>query len=111
MMRTLTHLGGARATVLPALALVPFDRTRLVGSTMLLANDSSHLAVQVLKRLVARPRPCDANGFPLAVISLPDPFSFPSGHAAAAVSVAASASLHVPELAPVLLPLALLVAA
>lgn len=27
-----------------------------------------------------RPRPCDALGRPLALVDLPDPFSFPSGH-------------------------------
>jgi len=50
----------------------------------LFALTSSHLAVQVLKRAVARARPCDANGRLLALIDLPDPYSFPSGHAAAA---------------------------
>lgn len=77
----------------------------------LLANAPSHVAVQILKRTVARPRPCDPCGRPLALVDLPDPFSFPSGHAAAASAVAATVALHTPLLAPVLLPLAAAVAA
>ncbi|MGH7671529.1 MAG: phosphatase PAP2 family protein [Gemmatimonadales bacterium] len=78
---------------------------------MLVANALSHVAVQVLKRAVARARPCDANGRLLALVDLPDPFSFPSGHAAAASAVATTLSLHHPLLAPALLALAALVAA
>ena len=58
----------------------------------------------------ARPRPSDAYGRPLALIELPDPFSFPSGHTAAATAVATTVALHVPLLTPVLLPLAAAVA-
>lgn len=48
----------------------------------------SHLLVQILKRTIVRPRPnAPIDGF---LIAPPDPFSFPSGHAAAALSVAAS---------------------
>jgi undecaprenyl-diphosphatase len=108
--RALTHLGGARVSVGAGLALVAAGERRL-GLATLVANASSHLAVQVLKRTVARARPCDATGRPLALVDLPDPFSFPSGHAAAAAAVAATISLHVPVLAPALLPLAALVAA
>jgi undecaprenyl-diphosphatase len=68
------------------------------------------LVVQVLKRWVARPRPCDASGQPLALVPLPDPFSFPSGHAAAATAVAVTLSLAVPPLTGILFPLAVLVA-
>jgi undecaprenyl-diphosphatase len=67
--------------------------------------------VQVLKRTVARARPCDASGRPLALVDLPDPFSFPSGHAAAVSAVTATLCLHQPILAVVLCPLAALVAA
>jgi undecaprenyl-diphosphatase len=47
---------------------------------------------------------------PLALVDLPDPYSFPSGHAAAATAVATSISLAHPALAPALLPLAMLIA-
>jgi len=78
---------------------------------VLLANAASHVVVQLLKRLVARPRPCDGFGRPLALVELPDPFSFPSGHAAAATAVAATLTFARPLLAPFVLPLAVLVAA
>jgi undecaprenyl-diphosphatase len=77
---------------------------------MLAANLLSHLPVQILKRLVARPRPADALGRPLALVPLPDPFSFPSGHAAAATAVATPAVLAHPWLGPVVVPLVVLVA-
>ncbi len=44
------------------------------------------------------------------MVDLPDPFSFPSGHAAAATAVAATVTLVDPVLGPVVLPLAALVA-
>jgi undecaprenyl-diphosphatase len=109
-MRWLTHLGGARFTLATGLALLPFGgATTRLGLTVLLANTLSHAAVQVLKRTVVRARPCDPNGQSLALVNLPDPFSFPSGHTAAAVSVAATLTFAEPLLGPVLLPLAALV--
>jgi undecaprenyl-diphosphatase len=74
------------------------------------ANAGSHVLVQVLKRAVARARPCDAMGRPLALVDLPDPHSFPSGHAAAATAVAVTIVLAHPLSAPLLLPLAGMVA-
>jgi len=108
-MRWLTHLGGARFTLGVGLALVAAGQPRL-GLAALLANTGSHLVVQILKRAVARVRPCDASGTPLALVDLPDPHSFPSGHAAAATAVAATVALAHPMIAPVVLPLAGLVA-
>lgn len=110
MMRTLTHLGGARVSIAIGLLLVASGEP-LLGLAALFALTTSHLAVQLLKRVVARPRPCDANGRPLALIDLPDPFSFPSGHAAAACAVSGTIAIAHPLLAPILLPLAALVAA
>lgn len=87
--RQLTHLGGAPFTIALPLVFVGLGGAeRRLGLAMLLANAVSHVAVQVLKRLVQRPRPCDAAGHPLALVPLPDPFSFPSGHAAAATALA-----------------------
>lgn len=108
MIRWLTHLGGARATIGTSLVLLACGQWRL-GFATGLANALSHVAVQVLKRAVARPRPCDADGRPLALVDLPDPFSFPSGHAAAATALAATVSLQHLVLAPALLPVAALV--
>ncbi|HKW42197.1 MAG TPA: phosphatase PAP2 family protein [Gemmatimonadales bacterium] len=108
-MRWLTHLGGARITLGIGVALVALGEPRL-GLTALLANAGSHLLVQVLKRAVARARPCDAGGRPLALVDLPDAHSFPSGHAAAATAVAVTVALGHPVIAPVALPLAATVA-
>ena len=111
MMRLLTHLGGARATILASFGLILLGgNDRRVGVVALAGNVFSHLLVQVLKRTVARPRPCDANGAPLALIDLPDPFSFPSGHAAAAFAVALPIAFAHAWLAPLVLGLATLVA-
>jgi len=90
--------------------LVALPGERHLGVAVLVANAASHLAVQVLKRTVARRRPCDVHGLPLALVDLPDPYSFPSGHAAAVTAVATSISLAHPALSPVLLSLAAAVA-
>ncbi len=107
MTRAITHLGGARATILAGLLLVLVEPR--VGAAALAANALSHLVVQALKRTVARPRPCGPDGAPLALVDLPDPFSFPSGHAAAAVSVAVPVTFAWPWSAPVALGLAAVV--
>jgi undecaprenyl-diphosphatase len=108
-MRRLTHLGGARVTLGVGGALIALGEGRL-GAAVLLANAGSHVVVQLLKRTVARPRPCDVSGRSLALVDLPDPHSFPSGHAAAATAVAATVAIAHPLLVPVALPLAVLVA-
>jgi undecaprenyl-diphosphatase len=108
-MRWLTHLGGARVTIGIGLLLVAAGE-QVLGLAALFALTSSHVAVQLLKRTVARARPCDTNGRLLALIALPDPYSFPSGHAAAASAMGGTIALAHPLLAPVLLPLAALIA-
>jgi undecaprenyl-diphosphatase len=108
MMRRLTHLGDAWATIGAGVLVAVLGEPRL-GAAMLLANFLSHVPVQILKRAVARPRPSDALGRPLALVPLPDPFSFPSGHAAATAAVAATLSFAHPPAALLSLPLAGLV--
>ena len=108
MMRRLTHLGDASTTIGVGVAALAAGDQRL-GAAMLLANLLSHVPVQLLKRVVARPRPSDAFGRPLALVPLPDQFSFPSGHAAAATAVATTAAIAHPWTAPLGLPLAALV--
>jgi undecaprenyl-diphosphatase len=109
-MRWLTHFGGARMTIGIALLLIAIGE-QMLGLAALFALTTSHLAVQVLKRAVARPRPCDVNGRLLALIDLPDPYSFPSGHAAAATAVGGTIAIAHPLFAPLVLPLAAMVAA
>ena len=108
MMRRLTHLGDASTTIGVAVVVLAAGQTRL-GTAMLLANLLSHLPVQLLKRVVARPRPSDAFGQPLALVPLPDQFSFPSGHAAAATAVATTTAIAHPWTVAIVLPLAVLV--
>lgn len=93
-----THAGGAVVTiasVLLPLLLAPWPRA--ISGRAALALTASHLAVQALKRIVNRERP-DAT----ALIRCPDRFSFPSGHATAALAVALSYGLAWPALGPLL---------
>lgn len=68
----------------------------------------SHLLAQLLKRTVGRPRLSRGTSC-VSLIAEPDRFSFPSGHAAAAMSIAIGYSAALPALAPLLLPLAFVV--
>ena len=102
--RAVTHAGGARATIGLTLALLLGPTTRGLGLLAALANLLSHLAVQALKRTVVRPRPHRLAGFdPLAHV--PDAFSFPSGHTAAASAVVLTLVLAGHPLGLALLPL------
>jgi undecaprenyl-diphosphatase len=108
----LTHLGGATVTIsLSTLMLaVPSPVWNEAGRLAAFALVGSHLFVQVLKRSIARARP----HLPVGIHSLveaPDRFSFPSGHAAAALSVALGAASAIPASAPWLLGVAGLVGA
>jgi undecaprenyl-diphosphatase len=103
-----TQLGSTAVTVglavlglfLPGLALV-------VGSRALAALVVSHLAIQVVKRLVGRPRPTVQLGCH-ATIAEPDRFSFPSGHATASLAVALAYAVAFPALTFPLVAVALL---
>jgi undecaprenyl-diphosphatase len=111
MMRYVTHLGGATFTTLVSVLLLLSDDFRVVGLLTAAANAFSHVAVQVLKRTVVRARPLDANGNSVALVAVPDPYSFPSGHSSAAFALAIPIALSYPLLAPPLLSLATLIAA
>lgn len=89
LMRAITHLGDAPTVIALtlALALGAVSSLRDAGLTAAFALTVSHLAAQLLKRTVTRPRP----ELPVGLAFLVDPqdrFSFPSGHAAAGLSVA-----------------------
>jgi len=101
-----THLGGATSAI--AAVLLPLllgrgalHRAALLGAWSLLF---SHLVVQMVKRRAVRPRP-DLARQGEALVRLPDHFSFPSGHASAAMAVAFAYGLSLPAFA---LPLTLL---
>lgn len=104
-----THVGGARASIgLTLLAwLAPAVRAGHIWDTLLLLG-WSHLIVQIVKRTVGRPRPGSLSAYE-ALVEIPDRFSFPSGHACAAMSVALGFSAAFPVLALPLLAMAMLV--
>ena len=105
----LTHTGGATCTILAS--TLPFalhgalrEAARLALATLV----ASHLVVQLIKRTVGRPRP--SRGTSCAnLVTEPDKFSFPSGHAAAAMSVAFAYAVVFPHVAAPLVALAALV--
>lgn len=106
---TITHVGGARGTIggcLLSLTL-PSVSLAVVWHALVLLG-VSHLVVQVVKRFAGRERPTVRLSYQ-ALITVPDRFSFPSGHACAVMSLALAYSWAFPALAVPLLIVALLV--
>ncbi|MEQ1855856.1 MAG: phosphatase PAP2 family protein [Longimicrobiales bacterium] len=89
VMRLITRLGDveviAPLTIALALGLVPAVRDAAVAAFW--SGAASHMMVQVMKRRVCRKRPQLPVGLGF-LIEPEDRFSFPSGHAAAGLSVA-----------------------
>ncbi len=105
----ITHAGGAVVTLVASLAPLWLDGSVRDGarrSVVLLV--ASHALVQLVKRTVSRPRPA-AGERPF--LRAPDRFSFPSGHAAAALSVAIGYASVSPHLSAPLLGFAAIVGA
>ncbi len=91
-----THLGGATATIVAVLVPLAVGRGALRHGAVIAAWSLllSHLVVQLVKRRAVRERPVAYEGPPLARV--PDRFSFPSGHACAAMAVAFSYGMALP---------------
>jgi len=110
----LTHLGGVVcsvvAAVFPLIAPGAAAHAAHAAHPALTTLVVSHLIVQLVKRTVGRPRPSRVVGRD-ALVPEPDRFSFPSGHAAASMSVAIVYAVAHPSLAWLLVPLAMLVGA
>lgn len=105
----ITHSGGAVVTLFASLAPLWLDglvRDGARRSAVLLVV--SHLLVQLVKRTVSRPRPVSVQR---RFLRAPDRFSFPSGHAAAALSVAIGYASVSPHLSAPLLGFAAIVGA
>ena len=105
----ITHSGGAVATLVASLAplwLAGSVRDGARRSIVLLV--ASHVLVQLVKRTVGRPRPAAGER---RFLHAPDRFSFPSGHAAAALSVAIGYASVSPHLSVPLLGFAAVVGA
>jgi undecaprenyl-diphosphatase len=104
-----THLGGATfaiaAVVLPLVFGAVSERASADAMATLVM---SHLLVQLVKRAVSRPRPTLDEAY-AALTKAPDRFSFPSGHSAAAMSVAFAYAVAYPALAAPLLGMAMVV--
>ncbi|HEX6309731.1 MAG TPA: phosphatase PAP2 family protein [Longimicrobiales bacterium] len=109
-LRRLTHLGGATVTVGATTAMLVSSSPawHTAGRRAAFALAGSHLVVQLIKRSVCRSRP----RLPVGIRSLTDPpdrFSFPSGHAAAALSVALGVAGAFPAAGPWLIAAAVAV--
>lgn len=110
--RIVTHLGGVQVTVTASLVPLAFghDLLQLAAFNALVTLGVSHFVVQIMKRSLGRPRPSSGIGCS-TFIDEPDRFSCPSGHAAAAMSVAVVYAMTFPAWAAPLLALALAVGA
>lgn len=97
IVRMLTRLGdppiAIALTIALAFGVVP--GVREAGATAAFSLTFSHLLVQLLKRSFSRRRPSLPVGM-RSLIHPPDRFSFPSGHAAAGLSIALSLALNLP---------------
>jgi undecaprenyl-diphosphatase len=106
---TITHLGGATATILASvIPLAASGALREAAQLALATLVLSHCLVQMIKRSVGRPRPSRGTACS-TLIAEPDKFSFPSGHATAAMSVAFAYSVVFPHMALPLIALASMV--
>jgi undecaprenyl-diphosphatase len=102
-----THLGGVWCSVLAAALplLATSAGVRAAAVRALLGLILSHGVVQVLKRNILRERPSQRLGCE-TMVHVPDEFSFPSGHATAAMAVCFAYAVAFPVLALPLLALA-----
>jgi undecaprenyl-diphosphatase len=102
----LTHLGGLWCTVAFAgLPLLAGGALHAAAVRAALGLVISHAVVQILKRNVLRERPSLGMGV-ASLVSIPDEFSFPSGHATAAMAVAFMYAVAFPIVALPLMVLA-----
>jgi undecaprenyl-diphosphatase len=85
----LTHVGGARVSILAVLLPILFAPAalQLVAIKGAWALTLSHLVVQLIKRRVLRERP-SVRVIESTHVAVPDKFSFPSGHSCSVMSVA-----------------------
>lgn len=97
VMRGVTRTADPVPAVIIALILVyqPMSYLAAAGKVALFTLVVSHLMVQLLKRTVCRDRPDLPVGIG-SMVAVPDQFSFPSGHAAAALSLALPLVLVLP---------------
>jgi len=95
--RGITHLGDAVVAIGVAgfLLVGVIPGLEQAGAQAAFTLLVSHLLVQLVKRTISRPRPRLPVGM-ASLVEAPDRFSFPSGHSAAALSVALPLFLTLP---------------
>ena len=97
-MTGITRIGDVQIAV-PIAAILAFGSVPSIpataGAEVAFTLAVSHLFVQLLKRWVVRPRPDLPVGFGF-LVEAPDRFSFPSGHAAAGLSLFLPIALALP---------------
>lgn len=86
--RFITHLADPACSIglAGSLAVGLLPGLERAGIRVAATLASSHLLVEILKRTVVRARPCLPVGLE-SLVQPPDRFSFPSGHAAAALAI------------------------
>jgi len=96
----LNHLGNGWLYPLLAVALVWHDAGGFiaVAQTALVAAGIAHLLYPMIKHVVARPRPFEADPEMPAMLRPLDRYSFPSGHTMTVTAVAIPVSVVHPEL-------------
>ena len=104
LMRLVTRAGDPHMIVAGAIALAAgiVPGTGGAGVTAAGALVVSHILSQLIKRTISRPRPRLPVGFS-SLVTAPDRFSFPSGHASASLALALPIALAVGF--PIALPL------
>lgn len=110
LMRRVTHIADPLPATLAALVLASMPATHSTGRIGLFALIISHLWVQILKRSFGRRRPALPYGIE-SLIDAPDRFSFPSGHSAAAASLALTLAIALPAAALPIVMVAILIGA
>ena len=95
-MRAVTHLADwpVAVSITLAMALGAVEGLESTGIRMAWTLGLSHLGVEILKRVFTRERPRLPVGLEW-MVGVPDRFSFPSGHATAALSMALPFALAV----------------
>ena len=107
IMRSLTQMGSTAAAVIISIAMMLYNKH--IGFMLVLNLLSSQLIIQLLKRIVNRPRPYKTLEWAIAISPPKCRYSFPSGHSGSALSIALMLSSFFPFIKIALIAIAILV--
>lgn len=107
VMKSLTQIGSTFAAVLISIAITLYNTH--MGFLFVVNLLSSQFVIQVLKRIVDRPRPYKTLEWAIAINPPKCRYSLPSGHSGSALSIALMLSTFFPIIKTVFLTAALLV--